>query len=387
MESPDHSHPNRQEPPKLSGAIRIVAVVTVIIAAVAAFFMSTHRSGAAVTERAKREAEIAGGPLVRVVSVVPSAARHHLTLLGEARPYASVTLYAKVSGYLKSIAVDKGDRVRSGQLLAQIEAPETDAAWSAAKADHAQRALTATRVKQLLARKYVSPQEADQASSEEAIAASRLESLTQQREYENLRAPFDGTVTARFADPGALMQNAATSQTSALPVVTIEQTTRLRVYAYLDQADAANVHPGMTAALTMDERPGVRINASVTRTSGELDPKTRKLLVELDVDNTNGSIIPGSFLHVELDVPAASLPEIPAEALVVRHDSSYVAVVAADSTVHFRRVTVTDNDGRRVRLLNGAAVGDQIAVNVGDALADGARVRPARDSTAAVKPK
>jgi membrane fusion protein (multidrug efflux system) len=314
------------------------------------------------------------------VDVVASPSTHHLVLLGEARPFASVTLYAKVSGYLKWIGVDKGDRVKADQVVAIIESPETDASWSAAKADHEQKALAAARVKQLLDKKFVSPQESDQAIADEAIARERLESLAQQRAFEQLKAPFDGTVTSRFADQGALVQNAASSQTSALPVVTVERTDRLRVYVYLDQSDAASVRVGLPAVLTMDERTGLRMPVTVSRTSGELDPRTRKLLVEFDVENVKGTIVPGSFVHLELDVPAPSLPEIPSEALVVRQEQAYVPVLAADSTIHFRAVVVAVNDGRRVRVLSGLAAGERVVLNAGDALAEGARVRPSTDS-------
>jgi hypothetical protein len=130
----------------------------------------------------------------------------------------------------------------------------------------------------------------------------------------------------------------------------------------------------------MDERAGVRIPAKVTRTSGELDARTRKLLVELDLDNRRGQIVPGSFVHVELDAPAPVLPELPSEALVVRQNRTLVAVLAADSTVHFRDVIVASNDGLRMRLLTGVSNGDRVVLNAGDALADGARVRPAADT-------
>src|SRR5262249_46655958 len=145
-------------------------------------------------------------------------------LIGEARPFAAVTLYAKVSGYLKSVSVDMGDRVKAGQVLAVIESPETDRAYSAAKEDFDNKQVKAQRIAKLLDKKFASPDEADQARTEAAVARERLAGLEEQRAYETLRAPFDGRVTARFADPGALVQNAASSQTSALPVVTVAQT-------------------------------------------------------------------------------------------------------------------------------------------------------------------
>ena len=369
-------------PAPLSAPLRVTAALIVIAAIATALVLSSRRSHAVTDESARRVTDAAGGPEVRAVAAVASAPSHHLVLLAEARPFESVTLYAKVSGYLKWIGVDKGDHVKADQVVAIIESPETDAAWSAANADHTQKALTASRLKSLLDKKFASAEETDLAAADEAVARERLESLAQQREFEKLKVPFNGTVTARFADPGALVQNAAASQTSALPVVTVENTDSLRVYAYLDQADAASVHIGLAGVLTMDERADVRIPVKIARTSGELDAKTRKLLAEFDVDNRRGVIVPGSFVHIAIDIPAPVLPELPSEALLIRQDRSLVAVLAADSTVHFRDVTVASNDGKRLRILKGVAVGDRIILNAGDALTDGARVRPAADTPA-----
>ena len=383
MPAPEEVPPAAGTAAPLTTSVRIGAVALVVLALGTAALLATRRSRASAAEGALREHDAAAGPGGRAVEVVASPSTHHLVLLGEARPFASVTLYAKVSGYLKWIGVDKGDRVKADQVVAIIESPETDATWSAAKADHEQKALTASRVKQLLDKKFVSPQEADQAVADEAIARDRLESLAQQRAFEQLKAPFDGTVTSRFADQGALVQNAASSQTSALPVVTVERTDRLRVYVYLDQSDAASVRVGLPAILTMDERTGLRMPITVARTSGELDPRTRKLLVEFDVENLKGAIVPGSFVHVEMDVPAPSLPEVPSEALIVRKEQTFVPVLASDSTVHFREVAVAVNDGRLVRILSGLTPGERVVLNAGDALAEGARVRPMSDSTSA----
>ena len=379
--------PTSPSSPSLSPAVRVAAAVIVIAAIATAIALGWRKSHAATEETTRRVDDAVGGPAVRAVAAVASAPSHHLVLLAEARPFASVTLYAKVSGYLKWIGVDKGDHVKSDQTIAIIESPETDAAWSAATADHHQKQLTASRLKALLDRKFASQEETDLAAADEAVARERLESLAQQREFEKLKVPFDGTVTARFADPGALVQNAAASQTSALPVVTVENTDSLRVYAYLDQSDAASVHIGLQGTLTMDERAGVKVPVKVARTSGELDAKTRKLLVEFDVDNRVGRIVPGSFVHIEIDVPAPVLPELPSEALLMRGDRSQVAVLAPDSTVHFKDVIVASNDGKRLRVLKGVAIGDLAIVNAGDALADGARVRPTSDAAVKTAPK
>jgi len=291
--------------------------------------------------------------------------------MGEARPFASVTLYAKVAGYLKTVRVDVGDRVREGDVIATIESPETDRALAGAKADYDNKQVLAGRIAQLLAKKMVSPQEADQSRTDAAIANERLEGLREQQSYEMLRAPFSGRVTARFADPGALVQSAATSQTSALPVVTVSQTDSLRVFVYLDQSDASLVRIGTPATITLAERPDVKISARVARVSGELDLKSRKMLAELDVANTQVGIVPGSFVEVHLEFPAPSQPQTPIDALVVRGGKTFIATVDSASRVHLVPVAVGLNDGRLVTFTSGATVGQRVALNLGSAVADG----------------
>jgi RND family efflux transporter MFP subunit len=313
--------------------------------------------------------------VTRTAVVVASPAVHSVELLGEARPFASVTLYAKVAGYLKTVAVDVGDRVAAGATVATIESPETDRALLSAKADYDNKQLDATRIGQLLTKKMVSPQESDRARTEAAMANERLEGLREQQGYETLRAPFAGRITARFADPGALVQSAATSQTSALPVVTVSQTDSLRIFAYLDQADAASAHRGTPATITLTERPGVKLAATISRVAGELDPKTRKMLAEIDLNNRDGAIVPGSFVQVRIDFPSTPQPQAPVEALLVRGGKTYVGTVDADAHVHLVPVVVSMNDGRALSFASGVTVGQRLALSLGSAIADGDRVQ------------
>ncbi|MBI2795272.1 MAG: efflux RND transporter periplasmic adaptor subunit [Gemmatimonadetes bacterium] len=353
------------------------AVVAALVLTATVPWLAWRRShGAAADERA-RVADVAGGPLVRTTTVAVSPPARTLSLLGEARPWASVTLYAKVSGYLRSVQVDKGDRVHAGQVLAEIESPEIDRAWQGAKAEHDNKVAVAARMRTLLEKKLVSPQEAEQAITDAAVAGERLSALAAQREYETLRAPFDGTVTERFADAGALVQSATSSQTSAQPVCTVTQVSRLRVYVYLDQADAAAVHRGIRATVSVAERPGFRRLSEVSRVSGELDPRTRKMLAEVDVDDADQAIVPGGFVQVELEVPMARLPAVPVEALLTRDGQSMVAVVAPDSTIRLQAVHVAANDGKLVTLSSGVAAGTPVVMGPGAWAVDGARVRPA----------
>ena len=163
--SADPNSSRSGSPAPLSGGLRIVASAFVIAAMAAAAILAWRRAHAATSETALRVSDAAGGPVVRAVAAVASTPSHHLVLLAEARPFASVTLYAKVSGYLKWIGVDKGDHVKADQVIAIVESPETDAAWSAATADHAQKALTASRLKHLLDRKFASQEETDLAGA------------------------------------------------------------------------------------------------------------------------------------------------------------------------------------------------------------------------------
>src|SRR5665213_1812738 len=144
----DGSTPPRPATPPVPGGLRMIGIVVIVLALVTAGAFAWRRAQASSTDTVRLQTVVAGGPIVRAVAAVPSATEHHLVLLAEARPYASVTLYAKISGYLKWIGVDKGDRVKADQVIAIVESPETDAAWSAANADHAQKALTASRLKQ-----------------------------------------------------------------------------------------------------------------------------------------------------------------------------------------------------------------------------------------------
>lgn len=168
-----------------------------------------------------RRSEVAAGPVVLLAPVRAAPRERRLDLQAEARPYAEVTLYAKISGYLKEILVDKGDAVRKDQLLAIIISPELDRQYDAAIADAQYKRKNAGRTSSLASAGLVAPRDAELDNSQALIADATAAGLGTQKSYTQLRAPFDGTVTARYVDPGALVQSAASSQTSALPVVTI----------------------------------------------------------------------------------------------------------------------------------------------------------------------
>jgi RND family efflux transporter MFP subunit len=355
--------------------VYVIGVVGVIAAIAGVLVIATSRQAAADRQGRERVDEAAKGPRVRVARAQLSPPLRKVELQGEARPFASATLYAKVSGYLKQMRVDKGDMVKPNQVIAVIEAPEIDRQYDAALADAGYKKANARRAADLAKPGVVSAAEAETQVGVAQVAQAQVATLAQQKSYEVLRAPFAGTVTARYADPGALVQAATGAQTGALPLVTISTPERLRVYVYVPQREASFVKVGDRAQVTVAERPDVQIEGIVARRSDELDSRTRMMLVEVDLDNHDGKIVPGSFVTVMLTF--ATPPEIvvPVEALVMNGQKASVFVLEGD-TVHARPVTVSDNDGSEVRLARGLRAGELVALNVGDEVADGARVQP-----------
>jgi membrane fusion protein, multidrug efflux system len=359
-----------------SAALYIGGILILVVAAVMAFLLFTHQRAnvQAATETLKTEGE--KGPTVEVASARKVAGSDTLRLIGEARPFQSAVLYAKVSGYMRSLSVDKGDQVRAGQVLAVIESPETDKQYQAAVADAHNKELISNRAATLVKKEMISQQDADQAEADAAVSKATLEQIGTLKSYEELRAPFSGTVTARYSDPGALIQNATNAQTSALPVVEISETTRLRIYVYVDQAHAPFVRVGDTVTILDQAQPNLKVEAHVTRTSGAIDPKTRTLLVEIDVENPHNRILAGSFIQAELKVKTPQYIEIPSDALIVRGTQTVVAVVKPDDTVKFTQVVVADQTGETARLLNGLDEGERVARSLGERVADGGKVQP-----------
>jgi RND family efflux transporter MFP subunit len=354
----------------------VAGLIAVIVAAVAVVVLFEGQRNRVLADAHARLAQAAAGPVVQVAVARRVPGSDTLTLLGEADPFQAITLYAKVSGYLKNINVDKGDRVRAGEVLAVIESPEIDKQYQAAVADAENKRLIAARAATLVRKQMISQQDADQAEADAKVAAATREQLATLKSYETLRAPFAGTVTARFADPGALIQNATASQSSSLPLVAIAETGRLRIYVYVDQAHAAFVHAGDPATVLDPAQPGLRIAARVSRTSGEIDAKTRTLLVEIDLANPRSRVLPGSFVQVELQVRTPRYVEVPSDALIVHGSQTLVARVTGDNHIRFQPVVVADQTGESVRLLSGLGEGEKVARNLGDRVAEGALVQP-----------
>jgi RND family efflux transporter MFP subunit len=321
------------------------------------------------------------GPKVQVVTVQQGPKERLITLLGDTRAIQVATVYSKVSGYLKSISVDRGDMVQAGQVLAEVDSAETDRQYDSATTDLENKRRNAARAQELVKHGSMSVQAAEQAQTDFHMATANVAQIATLKSYELLRAPFAGRVTARFVDVGALVQNSTTNQTSNQPVLTVSDSSRLRVDIYVEQRDVPFVHVGDIADVADGASSERRIQAKVARTSGELDPRTRTLFVELDVDNSSHFLVPGAFAYVTLHVPIDSYPEIPVTGLLTRGTATYVADVGDDNLVHLRAVKIANSDGSKVSLREGAHIGQRVAINLPDEVADGGRVQPVNVGT------
>ncbi|HEX3972625.1 MAG TPA: efflux RND transporter periplasmic adaptor subunit [Stellaceae bacterium] len=362
-----------------SGGLRVYlwGGLGLIAAAIVAGYVVHGRYADIAAARDTLDASAARGPVVQVVSVASSPSVRDIRLLGDARAYASATLFSKVSGYLKSISVDKGDKVKAGDKLAEISSAETDALYDAAVADLDNKRRLAQRDKDLLTRGNVAVQAAQTSDTNLRMAEQSVKNLATMKGYETIIAPFDGVVTARFADPGALVQSAATAQSSALPIVTLSDNSKLRITAYVEQRDVPYVHVGDAATITDASDRSRSVTTKIARTSGALDPKTRTLLIEMDVDNSQNFLVPGSFVYATLHLNVPSAPQIPVGALILRGNDNFVAAVDDNGVVSFRKVRIGDSDGANVSIVDGVKTGDKIAVNVPDAVGDGSHIQAA----------
>jgi RND family efflux transporter MFP subunit len=353
----------------------LIAIVVVAIAGAAVFHIWRQKDADLSATREALAIEVARGPSVQVVPVTAGPSERLITLLGDTRAWQTTTLYGKVAGYVKSIPVDRGDRVTAGQVVVEVASPETDRQYDSALADLENKQRNYHRAHDLMAHGAGSIQASDQADTDFRMATQSVAQLGVMKTYEVLRAPFNGVVTARFVDPGALVQNSTTNQASNQPVLTIADEGRLRVDIYVAQRDVPFVHVGDTADVADAAAPDRKLPGRIARTSEVLDPRTRTLFVELDLDNRDHALIPGSFAYVTLHVPLHSYPQVPVAGLVVRGNNTFVADIDADSQVHLRPVKVATTDGIHASLADGAAVGTRIALNLPDGVVDGSRVR------------
>ncbi|AOY96371.1 efflux transporter periplasmic adaptor subunit [Cupriavidus sp. USMAA2-4] len=333
----------------------------------------------------------ADGSLPAVATVRPrrASAQTELVLPADVRAYQDAPVYARVSGYLRRWVADIGTPVRQGQLLAEIDAPEISDQLRQARAEEAVAAAnydlarrTAERWQDLLRSRSVAQQEADQKSADMQAKAAALASarsnvarLAQQAAYTRIVAPFDGVVTARNVDTGALV-DAGGNGGPGKELFHLSAGDKLRIYIQVPQDDSVLVTPGMPAWLSLPQYPGQRFAATVTRSAGAIDAGTRSLRVELEAASAGGRILPGAYAEAHLSAPVAQAGwDLPASTLLFRAQGPRVAVVGAAGTIELRPVTLGRDFGSHVEIASGLQGGEQVVANPGDGLMAGVHVR------------
>jgi multidrug efflux pump subunit AcrA (membrane-fusion protein) len=331
-----------------------------------------------------------------------------LDLPGRLEAFSNASLYARVSGYLKSWKVDIGKPVKAGQLLAEIETPDLDQQLLQAKADLASAEataalaeITAKRWQLLLDSKYVSKQAADEKNGDfmtkQALAESaranvhRLKTL---KNFARIVAPFDGIVTARGTDIGALINGGSGSGIGpgigngmgpggasgmGQELFQISSTKRLRVYVNVPQTYVPSIHPDTQAKITVPERPGQSYVAAVASSAQAVDIASGSTLMQILVDNEKGELLPGAFANVSFDLPGnVVVLSVPASALMFDKAGLRVATVGPDNKVVLKTVTIMRDLGKIIELGSGLAPDDHVIESPPDGIADGDTVRIAQ---------
>ena len=316
-------------------------------------------------------------PEVQVVKPARRDMAATLRLPATVSPLQQTTIYAKVSGYLKAVSYDKGDRVKQGQVLAVIDAPEIEQQYEEALADYTIKKVTYERLAQVWkqAPDVIAKQDVDVAEASAKASQHLLEQRQTWLDYTKVRAPYAGVVTARFADPGALVQGATSSATQAVPLFTIMDVSTLRFYVNVPQEDAPFVKKGTPATIVLKEPVEKKIETTVTRSTMSLDPSTRTMLVEIDIPNPGEALVSGMFVEVVLSLRQhRDALVIPPAALVA--DSSSKAVFVVDHGVAHKVSVKTDiDDGVWVEVTSGLTGGEDVVVVGKSQLVDGRPVK------------
>ncbi len=323
-------------------------------------------------------------PSVRVVSPVAAPDRVSLTLAGSLRPREHVVLYARTNGFLREWKVDLGDAVKKGQVLARIDAPEISANLVQARARREQARASIVLVKgqherttAMASSGTLSPQDVDAsalrlaaAQSELSTAEAEVDRLSSLVGYQTVTAPFDGTVTRRHLDNGALVTSGATA------LFELASTNDLRVEVDVPQWLASQIQPGTPAKVSIGKSSAV-LEAEVSRTSGALDPVLRTLSVQLLFKSPTTTVVPGSYARVTFEAPRGEPAlQLPGATVAVRDGVPMVGVVRADGTLRFLPVQVIRDLGRNVELQGDLQPEMKVALYPPAALADGDRVTP-----------
>ena len=419
------SHPPTQsrpaeDRPKVWRLWLVLVILAITVGAVIYRGVDARTRAAAAVKQETMELAV---PTVAVSHPKRGSMENEVVIPGNVQPFIDSPVYARASGYLKAWHADIGAHVKTGQALAEIEAPELDHQVEQAKAaveqaraalDQAQASLqqgraneelarvNAARWNSLVAKGVVSKQDNDQyqaqyqaltanrqalekavnaAQSNIASSAANLARLQEMQGFEVVRAPFDGVITIRNTDIGALIN--AGNGGPAQELFHIASTSKLRVYVNIPEVYSRAAVPGIIADLTLAEFPNRKFRGKLVRTSDAMDAGTRTLLAEIDVDNPNGELKPGSYTEVHLLMPA-SVPSmiVPVGAILFRSEGLRVGVVR-DGKTALVPVVLGKDYGTEAEVLSGLQPGDLVIVNPPDSLVSGTTVRTVEENAPA----
>ncbi|HEY8998110.1 MAG TPA: efflux RND transporter periplasmic adaptor subunit [Edaphobacter sp.] len=383
-------------PPKgnARGVVIAVFVVLVVLVVGAVAGVITRKKD---SEDLEKYTAANAAPTVDLAAPKRQGAGKEIVLPGNMQAFTLAPIYARTTGYVRSWTHDIGSRVKKGELLAVIETPELDQQLAQAKADletaktNASIAkVTSDRYQDLIGHNAVSQQDTDTAVSttqarNAAVASAeanvrRLEELVS---FERITAPFDGVITARNLDVGQLITASGSTVTAGAgtnvvsrQVFDLSDTRKLRVFINVPQMYTPDAKVGMTASLTLPQFPGRSFTGTLVRTASAVDPATRTLLIEVDVDNKTGELLPGSYVEVHLksdgEIPVLI---VPVTALILNANGQQVAIVDGQSKAHLIPVTTGRDFGVNVEILSGLSEDQKVVVNPSDSLNDGDTVR------------
>jgi RND family efflux transporter MFP subunit len=328
------------------------------------------------SQRGNLEEEAARGRVVLCTTLHGEIATRTITLPGEIHGFYETPIYAKISGYVKHMFVDKGSYVKAGQLVATIESPETDQEVRNYKSTYDLAKITDARNQVLVSQAVIPQQTADESHLTMLADLASWKQLVATQQYERVYAPFDGMITVRNLYPGALVATPSAANTSNPSIYQIATLKPLRVYVYLPQTYTPFVRDGDESIVTVSEYPSRDYKGSITRHPTALDQGTRTMLIEVDLPNEDLTLYPGMYANVAITIKGSNgAPRVPDEALIFNGERVYVPIVR-DRKIHLVDVKLGLDDGINCQVTRGLKGDETVALGLGQAATEGELIRP-----------